>query len=93
VKGNFDFIKMNGTTIKITFYLMGNSWTFFFARTTFEVHFYRIPRYKMAGAQRWLFIYLECQNQELLENIYPTNLIYNSEIAPCILVDISSNLS
>ena len=72
---------------------MGISWTFIFARPTFEVHFYRIPRYKVVGAQSWLFIYLECQNQELLENIYPKNLLYNSEMAPCILVGIPSSLS
>ena len=72
---------------------MGNSWTSISSRPIFEVHFYRIPRYKMVGAQSWLFIYLEYQNQELLENIFPTNLLYNSETAPCILVGISSNFS
>jgi len=78
---------------KVTFYLMGNSWTFISATPTYEVHVYCISRYKVVGAQSWLFIYLECQNQELLENIYPANLLYNSEIAPCILVGISSNFS
>ena len=32
---------------KVTFYLMGNPWTFIFAIPNTEVQFYRIPRYKV----------------------------------------------
>lgn len=36
---------------KVTFYLMGSSWTFISATPTFDVHAYRISRYKVVGAQ------------------------------------------